>query len=711
MFLSKLKITNFRNYKYSSFNFEKGTNTIIGENDSGKSNALVALRLLLDDRYYYSQKTLKESDFNRSIGDWKGHWIVISVDFEGMTIQETQKEIIASIMQDIDINESIEQLNLSMSNETTDKGNVSLIIRPVESIRIKLFEASGDPIKFTEVINSISLIDYEFLYLSKGSVDFSIEQNYKAIVGDFNSYSAPDPSILQNSESIIGTKIIINDVTNYISVVFVDALRDVLLLMTKGNNPIRNIVRTIENKIDDSDVKQVREKIKDLNLSIANISELKNVQGSLNNKLVEILGLIYSPDLSLTSNISDEMDSLSKFLNLNPENEEGLNSLGLGHLNMIFIALKIVEYNISSTREVLNIMLIEEPEAHIHQHIQKTLFRNLGIEDESTQVIMTTHSPNIAETSEISRMNVIKSVDGKSVAMQPFNGLNQFGSDNLQIKLDLTQSLERYLDSKRSTLLFSKGVILVEGDAEEIIIPSLVKGVLGVSLDEIGVSIINIGSTSFEYIASLFSDKRIQRCCAIITDLDEQAVPTNSKLYKEQAAQKGRERRDKLNKLFQDNNWVKSYFAETTFEIELAGVGENIQLYKKAVEELYVNKLKISEWKSKLIDTSVENKNEAVLKLADKFGKGWLAVIISQIIMKTNYNLLIPEYIMDALVFASQESITENFLKKLINQTTGKYDDIEEFMDPVNNNNLDFPPLFKFIQKLMLNRKKPADER
>lgn len=308
-------------------------------------------------------------------------------------------------------------------------------------------------------------------------------------------------------------------------------------------------------------------------------------------------------------------------------------------------------------------------------------------------------------------MNVIKSVDGKSVAMQPFNGLNQFGSDNLQIKLDLTQSLERYLDSKRSTLLFSKGVILVEGDAEEIIIPSLVKGVLGVSLDEIGVSIINIGSTSFEYIASVFSDKRIQRCCAIITDLDEQAVPTNSKLYKEQAAQKGRERRDKLNKLFQDNNWVKSYFAETTFEIELAGVGENIQLYKKAVEELYVNKLKISEWKSKLIDISVENKNEAVLKLADKFGKGWLAVIISQIIMKTNYNLLIPEYIMDALVFASQESITENFLKKLINQTTGKYDDIEEFMDPVNNNNLDFPPLFKFIQKLMLNRKKPADER
>ena len=43
---------------------------------------------------------------------------------------------------------------------------------------------------------------------------------------------------------------------------------------------------------------------------------------------------------------------------------------------------------------------------------------------------------------------------------------------------------------------FLKGLILVEGDAEEIMLPSMVKKTLGVSLDELGIGVINIGSVS-----------------------------------------------------------------------------------------------------------------------------------------------------------------------------------------------------------------------
>ncbi|MBG0358208.1 AAA family ATPase, partial [Enterococcus faecium] len=60
MFISTLQIRNFRNYESEIFRFDNETNTIIGENDSGKTNALTALRILLDDSYYYSSKTLKE---------------------------------------------------------------------------------------------------------------------------------------------------------------------------------------------------------------------------------------------------------------------------------------------------------------------------------------------------------------------------------------------------------------------------------------------------------------------------------------------------------------------------------------------------------------------------------------------------------------------------------------------------------------------------
>ena len=61
-------------------------------------------------------------------------------------------------------------------------------------------------------------------------------------------------------------------------------------------------------------------------------------------------------------------------------------------------------------------------------------------------------------------------MDGRCEAFQPATGLTPEKVGNIQ----------RYLDAVRSNLLFAKSVILVEGDAEEILIPILVKTVLGV---------------------------------------------------------------------------------------------------------------------------------------------------------------------------------------------------------------------------------------
>src|SRR5690606_22609336 len=85
---------------------------------------------------------------------------------------------------------------------------------------------------------------------------------------------------------------------------------------------------------------------------------------------------------------------------------------------------------------------------------------------------------------------------------------------------DQVGNVQRYLDAVRSNLLFAKSVLLVEGDAEEILIPLMVKKVLGVSLDELGISLINIRSTGFANVSVLFHENRIRRRCAIITDLD-----------------------------------------------------------------------------------------------------------------------------------------------------------------------------------------------
>ncbi len=74
MYLKYLQIVNYKNLKNIKFTFNKGTNTIIGENDLGKSNALTALRILLDDSFYYNTIRLKESNFADSLDDWRGQW-------------------------------------------------------------------------------------------------------------------------------------------------------------------------------------------------------------------------------------------------------------------------------------------------------------------------------------------------------------------------------------------------------------------------------------------------------------------------------------------------------------------------------------------------------------------------------------------------------------------------------------------------------------
>ena len=50
MYISKLSIRNFRNFCNISLDFNKGVNTIIGENGSGKTNLFRAVRVLIDER-------------------------------------------------------------------------------------------------------------------------------------------------------------------------------------------------------------------------------------------------------------------------------------------------------------------------------------------------------------------------------------------------------------------------------------------------------------------------------------------------------------------------------------------------------------------------------------------------------------------------------------------------------------------------------------
>lgn len=129
MHISKLTLVNYRNFQNTSLAFQRGVNTIIGENGAGKSNILRAIRLLLDDNMVRAAYRLEESDFSRALDLWKGHWIIISMEFE-----------------DLSPDESVQALFLhgaaGIEDGPISKATYNLIFRPKKEIRLKLAVAS-----------------------------------------------------------------------------------------------------------------------------------------------------------------------------------------------------------------------------------------------------------------------------------------------------------------------------------------------------------------------------------------------------------------------------------------------------------------------------------------------------------------------------------------------------------------------------------------
>jgi putative ATP-dependent endonuclease of OLD family len=245
---------------------------------------------------------------------------------------------------------------------------------------------------------------------------------------------------------------------------------------------------------------------------------------------------------------------------------------------------------------------------------------------------------------------------------QPAHGLTTKQQDAVQ----------RYLDAVRCSLLFAKSVVLVEGDAEEILIPILVKVVFGLSLDELGVSLINIRSTGFENVANLFHVNRIRKRCSIITDRDAtffDVTPNpadNPELAKTKrdaiaSAEDGNRRFDRLTGFAAGNPYVELFFAPHTFEVDFVAAG-NRQPIVRALPEIFHQQAAIDRWTGLLEDPHLSTSGWAALELAKKAKKGWFAILLGRYI---GHEVVITEYIADAILFA-HGTPSRNVLAKIL---------------------------------------------
>ena len=171
---------------------------------------------------------------------------------------------------------------------------------------------------------------------------------------------------------------------------------------------------------------------------------------------------------------------------------------GLGSNNILYMACELLL--LGREPEGLPLLLIEEPEAHLHPQRQLRLMEFLsraaaGKVKESpraVQVILSTHSPNLASTIPLQNLVLLEGARAFSLAEKK----TKLGTGDYRF-------LERFLDVTKSNLFFAHGVIIVEGDAEALLLPTLAR-LLGTDLTEHGVSIVNVGGTGLRRFSKIF---------------------------------------------------------------------------------------------------------------------------------------------------------------------------------------------------------------
>ncbi|MGR3302364.1 MAG: ATP-dependent nuclease [Candidatus Scalindua sp.] len=441
MYLSNLKLWNFRKFGSTSdfnikkpdlnLNFKKGLNVLIGENDTGKSAIIDAIKLVLR-THSYEWLRVTDEDFFQEAERFR-----IEIQFNDLADEEAKN--------------FTEWLGWAGEGEEAKP-----FLRLIYDVTIK-----NGKIFPSDVCAGV---DDEGYQLTTEAREY-LKAIYLKPLRDAKAEFVPKKNsrlsqILQGHEAFKG-----NEESHYL-----------VNLFNHFNLSIEKYFEAQKPKGDGSE-------------SFEDIEDKKGKE--LKDKIDEIIHELYDRTKNSIFSVSEgKLKNILEKLELSIENE--INP-GLGTLNRLFMAAELLHLGKPNWNGV-RLGLIEELEVHLHPQAQMQIVETMQ-EEKNIQLILTTHSPNLASKVKLENLIIC-------------NNNNAFPMGQKYTKLDSTDYsfLERFLDTTKANLFFAKGVILVEGWAEEILLPTLANK-MGFNLTEKGVSIVNVANTAFLRYAKIFQRK------------------------------------------------------------------------------------------------------------------------------------------------------------------------------------------------------------